>query len=440
MAESVGVSKAPRWARVRRWALAGSAGALVVAGTAVAVGVGFQNPSFESGFDGWVVRVDRPAGNGVPGDHQGKPNREVVYGSGGSLGPAVPCEPGDRYGICIVSGADSFTTDGLGRQVTVEPRFGSRMVRLGGPFTNPYQRQTESHRLMVEQTFTVDSQHPLLRLRYKLYTYDALHVDDRFGGYDRFGIEVLDRNGHLIDGRVRDTHFNHGEGRNLRGTRWSVVRLDLTPYVGSEVTLRASITGRRDRVGGSWAYVDATTNQPPLRTLSVTTTGSGTGQITGPGISCPPDCTESYTHLHRVELSGAPTGGSTLTGVSGSCALLPCRLVMKSDRSVTANFVAPVVSGPTDTVGPTTKIKGPSGKTKVKRPKRPIRLRFTFAASEPGSTFQCALDRRGFTPCPPRYRTPKLKLGRHKLAVRATDSAGNTGPPVQRSVKVVRAR
>src|SRR5437773_2270306 len=53
---------------------------------------------------------------------------------------------------------------------------------------------------------------------------------------------------------------------------------------------------------------------------------------------------------------------------------------------------------------------------------------FTFAATEAGSTFQCALDGGGFAPCASPQTYSALASGNHTFQVRATDSAGNTDP------------
>src|SRR5207247_810652 len=53
---------------------------------------------------------------------------------------------------------------------------------------------------------------------------------------------------------------------------------------------------------------------------------------------------------------------------------------------------------------------------------------FTFAATEAGSTFQCALDGGGFAPCASPQTYSALASGNHTFQVRATDPAGNTDP------------
>ena len=78
--------------------------------------------------------------------------------------------------------------------------------------------------------------------------------------------------------------------------------------------------------------------------------------------------------------------------------------------------------GAADTTPPDTQIgKGPRKKSKKRR------ARFEFAASEPGSAFECSLDGAGFAACASPYEL-KVKRGKHKLEVRAVDAAGNADP------------
>jgi DNA-binding beta-propeller fold protein YncE len=73
-----------------------------------------------------------------------------------------------------------------------------------------------------------------------------------------------------------------------------------------------------------------------------------------------------------------------------------------------------------DTTAPDTVIqKGPMRKTAK------TRARIRFASTEAGSTFECSLDRTQFKPCSSPLRVSKLRPGKHRLAVRAIDSAGN---------------
>lgn len=76
-----------------------------------------------------------------------------------------------------------------------------------------------------------------------------------------------------------------------------------------------------------------------------------------------------------------------------------------------------------DTSPPDTRItKRPPKKTKRKR------ATLKFIATEPGSTFECKLDRRPYRPCSSPKRYARLKPRRHVFRVRAKDAAGNVDP------------
>ena len=59
---------------------------------------------------------------------------------------------------------------------------------------------------------------------------------------------------------------------------------------------------------------------------------------------------------------------------------------------------------------------------KNKSPKR--KAKWAFTSDEPGSTFECKLDGRGFKPCDSPY-VKRVKVGKHKFEVAAIDAAGN---------------
>ncbi|MGH3429408.1 MAG: right-handed parallel beta-helix repeat-containing protein [Mycobacteriales bacterium] len=78
------------------------------------------------------------------------------------------------------------------------------------------------------------------------------------------------------------------------------------------------------------------------------------------------------------------------------------------------------VSSAGDRTPPQTKIaKGP------RRRSRGDAARFEFRSDEPGSTFQCRLDRKPFRPCESPRSYQGLRPGKHLFEVRAVDPAGN---------------
>ncbi len=76
------------------------------------------------------------------------------------------------------------------------------------------------------------------------------------------------------------------------------------------------------------------------RTLSVTKSGTGSGSVTGTGIACPGDCSESYPINTAVMLTASPVAPSSFAGWTGDCAgsSTTCNLTMSDARSVTATF------------------------------------------------------------------------------------------------------
>ena len=96
-----------------------------------------------------------------------------------------------------------------------------------------------------------------------------------------------------------------------------------------------------------WVRIDPTApDQPEIpggpaqRTLTVTPpTGTGSGTITGTGINCPGDCTETYADGTAVTLSANPAAGSTFAGWGGACSGTgSCQLTMNADKTVSGSF------------------------------------------------------------------------------------------------------
>lgn len=86
----------------------------------------------------------------------------------------------------------------------------------------------------------------------------------------------------------------------------------------------------------------STIDVPPVSytlTSSTIKNNGSFGSITGPGISCGSDCTESYTENTEISLSAVADWGSRFAGWSGACpGDEACILNMTEDKPVTATF------------------------------------------------------------------------------------------------------
>ncbi len=74
--------------------------------------------------------------------------------------------------------------------------------------------------------------------------------------------------------------------------------------------------------------------------LMVSTAGSGSGTVSGNGISCPGNCMSNYPSGETVVLTADPASGSTFAGWSGAgCSGRgTCTVTLSADQSVTATF------------------------------------------------------------------------------------------------------
>jgi Divergent InlB B-repeat domain/Glucodextranase, domain B/Galactose oxidase, central domain len=80
-----------------------------------------------------------------------------------------------------------------------------------------------------------------------------------------------------------------------------------------------------------------------LAQYTLTVTASAGGTVSGSGISCPGDCTETKLDGDAVLLIAAPSSGYQLTGWSGACSgtATTCSFTITADTSVSATF-API--------------------------------------------------------------------------------------------------
>ncbi|MCB0864298.1 MAG: serine protease [Solirubrobacterales bacterium] len=86
-----------------------------------------------------------------------------------------------------------------------------------------------------------------------------------------------------------------------------------------------------------------------------------------------------------------------------------------------------------DAKAPKTKLKKSPKKKTTKR-----KAKFTFSASEP-ATFTCALDKAAAKPCSSPY-SKRVSLGKHRLAITATDTVGNSSAATTYKWKVVKKK
>ena len=75
-------------------------------------------------------------------------------------------------------------------------------------------------------------------------------------------------------------------------------------------------------------------------TITIQKSGTGTGAVTGAGISCGSDCTEIYTYGTVVTFTAIAATGSTFSGWTGcgSVSGNTCTVTMTANKTVTATF------------------------------------------------------------------------------------------------------
>ena len=91
---------------------------------------------------------------------------------------------------------------------------------------------------------------------------------------------------------------------------------------------------------GDWVLVLESTPGPViLDSLDVINSGTGSGVITGTGISCGTDCAEIVTNGSVVTLTASPASNSTFAGWSGACSGTDvCSFVINGNVSVIGTF------------------------------------------------------------------------------------------------------
>lgn len=192
---------------------------------------------------------------------------------------------------------------------------------------------------------------------------------------------------------------------------WAVAGSGSTVVAGAP----AATVGSHTAAGAAYVFAPSASHQ-----LTVSVGGTGSGVVTGPNITCPGVCSNTYAPGTQVTLQAEPRGGSTFAGWGGACASwgtsTTCELTMNADQSVTASFDAPTTSSTTTSTTTTaTTTSTPGG-----GPRAPVAilhaisgtvpaggtLRLSAVGSQaPGSairsyTFSLGSDGREQTVCP----------------------------------------
>lgn len=92
--------------------------------------------------------------------------------------------------------------------------------------------------------------------------------------------------------------------------------------------------------GGSELGAQVPFTTTALHALSVSIAGTGSGTVSGSGISCPGTCSQRYVSGTIVTLSAKAAPGSTITGWSTCSGTATCPTALTKDRTVVATFTA----------------------------------------------------------------------------------------------------
>ena len=86
-------------------------------------------------------------------------------------------------------------------------------------------------------------------------------------------------------------------------------------------------------------FPDPLTPPTLITPLTVQKIGAGTGTVTGLGIDCGGDCSQSFNRGYQVTLTATPAVGSIFEGWSGACSgTAACVVTMSGALTVTASF------------------------------------------------------------------------------------------------------
>ncbi|MBL8513085.1 MAG: CHRD domain-containing protein, partial [Betaproteobacteria bacterium] len=179
--------------------------------------------------------------------------------------------------------------------------------------------------------------------------YLNLHTSAFPGGELRAQLDNLGAANKTLTTSVVGTGSITGTGINCPGdctesyAHNTVVALTATPGTGYSFTGWSGACSGTGACNVTMDFLKSVTATFTINSYLLTTavSGSGTGTISAIGISCPSDCTESFSHGTMVTLTAGANAGSSFAGWSGACSGTgTCAVTMDVAKSVTATFTA----------------------------------------------------------------------------------------------------
>jgi len=152
------------------------------------------------------------------------------------------------------------------------------------------------------------------------------------------------------------------------------------------------------------------------------------------------DEVSSYTD---AALPDYPVGGTYTVGPPTTLTRLDLSAVVEPDADgdgfgdLTQDACPARADKTTECAPPDTTVTAPKS---VRTSKKRAKVTLLLLASESGASFRCSVDGRPTKACTSPFKV-RLKVGKHFIAVTATDAAGNTDPtPASAKVKVKRKK
>ncbi len=317
-----------------------------------------NNVDFENGdFTGWTGSIGYNTNSNGP---------LVITGAGiNTLGMDSP-EPSCSYHTLVSTGNDPYSSLPM-----VDPAGGSYSVRLGGEDINQYYGSDQSGTYactagsgngittaysggeILQQTFSVTPSNALFSYSYSVLLNDGGHSN---GQQPYFRLEVLDQNGTPIPclqyyqqvasgvpppGYTTSPTTNWLDNTTVYYCPWTQNSLNLSAYIGQNITIRFTAAGCNGGAHFGYAYVDCSCGPVQLITPLVNCQGTnstltappsvgGTYQWSGPGVV-------SGANSQVVTVSQSGTYSVTVTGAGGCSYTIDTTITFAPNPTVSVN-------------------------------------------------------------------------------------------------------